>query len=470
MPDSIQLISNFKETRKLISLFLLALIFIFPSYSKTISPSKPKTSAEAKKRQADTQKEIKLTEEQIRQNESQVKRSLSELGKIDQEITSTNNKITTLNTKISSLNTEISSLETGIANNERDLETLREEYLKAVKKMRVTRKNKSTLAFIFSSKSVSQAMRRMRYLREFSTWRNKKTDEIHAKTTDLKNQRDALAKAKEEQASTLALQKNNMTQLAKQHSQQEAIVADLKKNGAALQSHLKKKQAEAKELGNIVSQLIAEEQRKAAEEETRRREAEAARRKAEEEEKQRLLAQENKTSENKKDSKPSEYAEARKRASRKQKSQSEVVSEPIVTGDKSFAEMQGKLPYPSTGSFSITSPFGRQYLPDLPDIEYDNPGIDAETEPGASARAVYKGKVSGVYLLPGYNTVVILNHGNYYTVYGNISSPMVKNGDSVESGTLLGKLALDEDDSSHSSIHFEVWKNREKLNPQVWLR
>lgn len=451
------------------------------------TPNKPKTSAEAKKRQTETQKEIKLTEEQIRKNESQVKRSLADLGKIDQEIAATNQKISSLNAKINSLTSEISSLENGIAKNEKDIKTLREEYLKAVKKMRVTRKNKSTLAFIFSSKSVSQAMRRMRYLREFSAWRGRKTDEINAITADLKNQRDALAKAKEEQATALSLQKSSVAQLSKQHSQQEAIVAELKQNGEALQSHLKKKQAEATELGNMVSQLIAEEQRKAAEEEARRRAAEEeVRRKAEEEERQRLLAQESidtqtseletekkkdkknkeKKQENKKTdqgSKPTVYADARKRAPRSS-------SSPSVKNDGSFSSMQGKLPYPTSGSFTVTSPFGRQSMPDLPDIEYDNPGIDAESEPGASAKVVFKGKVSGVYLLPGYNTVVIVNHGNYYTVYGNIISPVVKNGDSVEAGDLLGKLAVDEDDSSHSSIHFEVWKNREKLNPQLWLR
>ncbi|MCH5234525.1 MAG: peptidoglycan DD-metalloendopeptidase family protein [Muribaculaceae bacterium] len=418
-----------------------------------------------------------------------MKRSLADLGKIDQEIAATNKKISSLNSKISSLNKEISSLESGIAKNEKDLETLRSEYLKAVKKMRVTRKNKSTLAFIFSSKSVSQAMRRMRYLQEFSEWRGRQTDEINAKTADLKNQRDALAKVKEEQASALALQKTSVAQLAQQHSQQEAIVAQLKQNGAALQSHLKKKQAEASELNNLVSQLIAEEQRKAAEEEARRRAAEEqARRKAEEEERQRQLALENNKAENtdktkdkenkkgkkkkteetkvEKGTKPTDYADARKRTPR---NQSSISSEESETAS-SFSKMQGKLPYPSTGSFSITSPFGRQYMPDLPDVEYDNPGIDAESDPGASAKAVFKGKVSGVYLLPGYNTVVIVNHGNYYTVYGNIITPNVKTGDSVDAGALLGKLALDEDDPSHSSIHFEVWKNREKLNPSLWLR
>lgn len=457
--------------------------------TKSKTSSSPKTSAEAKKRQEAAQKEIKQTEEQIRANEAEVKKNLSELGKLDQSIEATNKKIKDLNIKISNLNTEISSLESGISKNEQELERLRAEYLKAVKKMRVTKKNKSTLAFIFSSKNVNQAMRRMRYLREFSSWRNRQTDEINAKTADLKKQRDALAKAKDEQSNALALQKTNVAKLDREHTLQEAMVADLKKNGAALQSHLKKKQAEATELGNMVYQLIAEEQRKAAEEEARKKaaEEEAQRLAAEEEarkkaaEEEQILANAGSKDKKKKDKKektpeptkvesgktPTEYADARKRAPR---SKTSSTSEPATPAGASFADMRGKLPYPTSGSFSITSRFGRQSMPDLPDVVYDNPGIDAESEAGASARAVFKGKVSGVYLLPGYNTVVIVNHGNYYTVYGNISAASVKNGDSVDAGTSLGRLALNDEDSSHSSIHFEVWKNREKLNPQDWLR
>ncbi|MDE5974988.1 MAG: M23 family metallopeptidase, partial [Muribaculaceae bacterium] len=147
-----------------------------------------------------------------------------------------------------------------------------------------------------------------------------------------------------------------------------------------------------------------------------------------------------------------------------------AAAKPAAAAGTNFANMRGSLPRPVSGSFRVTSRFGRQSLPDLPDVVYDNPGIDAETSSGAAALAVYQGKVSGVYMIPGYHTVVIVNHGNYYTVYGNISSPTVKVGDTVNAGHKLGSLAPDEDDRSHSSIHFEVWRNREKLNPLEWIR
>ena len=164
---------------------------------------------------------------------------------------------------------------------------------------------------------------------------------------------------------------------------------------------------------------------------------------------------------------PKNYADARKRTPR---SNNTVNVSSAQSGATSFEGMKGKLPYPVAGPFRLTSRFGQQTLPDLPDVMYDNPGIDAEVNRGASAIAVYEGKVSGVYMIPGYNTVVIVNHGNYYTVYGNISSPSVKVGDMVSVGQGLGLLAAQEDDDTHGSIHFEVWRNREKLNPQEWLK
>ncbi len=113
----------------------------------------------------------------------------------------------------------------------------------------------------------------------------------------------------------------------------------------------------------------------------------------------------------------------------------------------------------------MTSPFGRHALPNLPDVVYDNPGIDIEVAPGATAKAVYGGKVSGVYGVAGFGTVVIVNHGNYFTVYGNLSGSSVRTGDTVKAGQAVGKAAPDSGNKKVGSLHFEVWKNREKLNP-----
>lgn len=181
-----------------------------------------------------------------------------------------------------------------------------------------------------------------------------------------------------------------------------------------------------------------------------------------------------------KDNNDNMYAEARKRRPRQPSATSgsgtapsgsaPSAKSPARQGGGGFESMRGSLPRPVAGAFKVTSRFGPHSLPDLPDVMYDNPGIDAEVSVGAAAQAVFAGKVSGVYMIPGYSTVVIVNHGNYYTVYGNLSGTGVKVGDVVKQGQALGRVAAGEDDPSHGTIHFEVWKNREKQDPLKWIR
>lgn len=473
------------------------------------SSSKPETSADMRRRQADTQREIARTKEEIRKNEADVKRGLNELGKLRDDISAGKKLVDQATAQVNALDSRIDTLGNMIASNEAQLVKLRQDYLKAVKKIRGKRNSNSTLAFIFSSKNFAQAMRRIRYIRQFSAWRQKQSDRIAAKVSELKSQKQKLDEARQMKDVALSRQVKAQNDLQSRFQRQDALVVELKANGRALQSHLAKKQAEANDLKNRISALIAEEQRK-AEAERKAREAEERRRaeEAKKAEEARLEAQakreaeakaaaekagksdkkkENKKNQDKKkedkkrkedkkktDKKNSGYAEARKRRPRSAASgnSAPAVSASAATSSAAgnFASMRGSLPRPVAGGFRVTSQFGRHALPELPDVMYDNPGIDAEVALGASAQAVYGGKVSGVYVIPGYSTVVIVNHGSYYTVYGNISSPAVKVGDVVKQGQSLGRLAQAEEDSAHSSIHFEVWKNREKLNPLDWIR
>ena len=439
----------------------------------------PKTSAEAKRKHEEAQKEIKQTEQEIKENDARVRTCLAELGKLDVEIIQTGKNISELKEKSSQLEKEINSLEASIKRNEESLGRLREEYLKAVKKMRATKKRMSSLSFIFSSKSFNEATRRMRYLKEFSLWRGRQTAEINKTISDLDRQKEELANVVTEQRKALVSLLRNEKMLDEQYDRQEQLVAELMQNKRQLETHLTRKKAEAKELGDMVSQLIAQEQRKAEEERRKRAEEAAKQEEAKKAEVARNREEAGYSGKSQASGNKGDYASARKRGSRNAEKGKKAESTgkevkpsqvSVTSNDQGFEGMKGRLPKPtSTGKFVITSRFGRQKVADLQDVEYDNPGVDAETDAGASARAVYKGKVTGVYVLQGYNTVVIVNHGNYYTVYGGISSPFVKTGDDVEAGTNLGSLVMNEETPGKASIHFEVWKNRTKLDPEEWL-
>lgn len=506
--------------------------------SGTKKATRTESSADVKRQQEATQREISETKKQIQLNDASIKKGVDELGRLQGDISDSKEKVKVAATEVAGLNNRISGLEKQVADEEAQLEKLRTEYLKAIKKMRAAGKSNSTLAFIFSSGTFNQAMRRMRYLKQFSEWKDRQSAEIAGKVEHLKNQRATLSKTLSAKDAALRQQQAAQTELEKQYSRQDAIVVELRANGQALNAHLSKKQAEANALRSRISSLIAaEEQQRRAREEQARRDAEAAEarkrqeaeaRAAREEQARRdaeaaevarqaeAKAQETAKKESKqtpakkqetakKESKQTapkkqeaapqksvpvqkvesskssgDYASARQRKPRSEKpapaktpskASTPAKAQPAAAADAgSFEKMRGSLPRPVSGAFRITSPFGRHSLPELPDVVYDNPGIDAQTSAGASAQAVYGGKVSGVYVIPGFSTVVIVNHGNYYTVYGNIASPAVKVGDSVKQGQNLGKLAVDEDDSSHSAIHFEVWRNRDKLNPSEWIR
>ncbi|MDE6680033.1 MAG: M23 family metallopeptidase, partial [Muribaculaceae bacterium] len=185
-----------------------------------------------------------------------------------------------------------------------------------------------------------------------------------------------------------------------------------------------------------------------------------------------------------KDSKSESYASARHRKNHNDKSDGNKPAKSAAPASKAtssasssassahgnFEKMKGQLPRPVSGAFRVISPFGRHPYPCLPDVMYDNLGIDVEVSPGAQVKAVYGGKVSAVFIMPDYQTVVMVNHGNYVTVYGHISTANVKSGDSVTQGQVLGSLVKDGDGGKHSTLHFEVWKNRETQNPMNWIK
>lgn len=503
--------------------------------TSTQKKSSPKSSAEAKKMQEAAQRDIQQTKEKLRLNDEQIKTGLSDLNRLSSEIAKGKTQVAGLQKKVASLNGQITNLGNEISKNESELKLMREEYLKAVKKMRLTKKNQSTLAFIFASENFNQAMRRIRYMRQFSAWKERKSADIDIKIDQLGKEREKLAKAKDAQTIALGELTKSQAQLEDNHKKQEALVATLRQNGDVLQAHLVAKQNEANRLKETISSLIAQEQAKAEAERRAREKAEAerkaraeaeriAREKAEAERRaaaERLAAEkaaadkaaaekaaadkliaenkETKTSADKpkKDSKKAPVKEtkknseksARKKSDRRERMENSGgdavksseqeqlvaarrVEKPSndVSESVNFASLRGRLPRPVDGAWHITNAFGRHSMPELPEVEYDNPGIDAEVAKGTAVKAVCGGKVSGVYKVAGYGTVVIVNHGDYYTVYGNLASANVSVGTQVGGGHSLGSAGSDPDDPRRGSVHFEVWKGREKQNPSSWLR
>lgn len=147
-----------------------------------------------------------------------------------------------------------------------------------------------------------------------------------------------------------------------------------------------------------------------------------------------------------------------------------VASESASVEGSDFGDCKGKLPFPVVGKYTIVKRFGRHKHPTLPHVETTNSGIDMATTAGASVRSVFDGEVSAVFRPDGYNNVVVIRHGRYMTVYANLGSLSVSTGQKVKAGQSIGTVYADPNDNGRSVLHFEIRNQRQKEDPELWLR
>lgn len=147
-----------------------------------------------------------------------------------------------------------------------------------------------------------------------------------------------------------------------------------------------------------------------------------------------------------------------------------IAAEPEAMSGGDFGSYKGRLPFPITGKYTIVKRFGRQKHPTLPHVEITNSGIDMATAAGASVRSVFDGEVSAVFRPDGYNNVVVIRHGRYMTVYANLGTLSVSTGQKVKAGQQIGTVYADPNDDHRSVLHFEIRNQKQKENPELWLK
>lgn len=438
-----------------------------------LSAASRRTAKNVKKERRAAAGEIERTRKKIKQNTAETRRQLNRLASLTAETKRQNEVIADLNKNIAALNKQIKTLDDSIAVMERNIASLRSAYAENLRAMRARRQQMSSLALIFSSHSFTEAYKRYRYIQEFDRWQKDKTKQIASLASDIALRRDHVADARKKQTATLEALKTETQKLETTKSETESVITNLKRQGSSLKKALDEKQKQLKALDAELDRIIAEEARRA--EEARKAEeariAAEAKRKAEEarknaEAKQKAEAAGNvKPQDEKKTDKPAKD----KKDTTVQQSKAEDTAMHIKLSG-SFEANKGKMPFPVTGKYSIVSHFGLNSHPEVSNVQINNSGIDIETTPSAVARAVFDGEVSSVFRVSGYHNVVMLRHGNYLTVYAGIDSLSIKKGDKVKAGQVLGTVYSDKEDNERSILHFEVRRERAKLNPEEWLK
>lgn len=429
---------------------------------KAASRTPQRTVETVKKDKSSTERKISETATKLQTNTKELNRQLNRLNSLNADIEANRSKVQGLRNHIDSLGSAINVTADSIRTLEGDLEDMRKAYVKALKELQPHSSATSDITFIFSSKTFSEAYSRIRYLRQFSSWRERKADRIREGIDRIAERRAHLTSLRHSQ--DVAFRKAAETQqtLSKQQVQSEEMVSKLRKEDSALKRSLREQKKRAAALDRELDRLIAAEQARIAREEEARRKA-AAKAKAS---KQASAARD-------KDDAPA-------RDTRKERSARDVASANARTQTAastassalsgSFEANKGRLLFPVAGNYKIVRRFGRQPHPTLRHVETDNSGIDIEVAKGSKARAVFAGKVSAIFRQDGFNSIVMIRHGKYITIYAGLASVSVKQGDNVSAGQPLGQIFSDPDDGNRTILHFELRNERQKLNPTAWVR
>lgn len=425
--------------------------------------------------------QIERTNREIAANTAEVGRQLSRLQSLEATIALRIDSVAALQTVITDVKSHIDALDDSIATLEAATLRLKSDYANTLRRMRTRRQSMSDIAFIFSAQSFSQAWRRIRYLRQTST-------AIARRARQIKGYQQQLAVARDNQAALLdslnaAVATLNATtrRLEDERIAAGDLVKNLRSQGRALERELQRRRQQAAALEAELQQIIEQEleeqrQREEAErrqreaEEQRRREAEERRRQEEAERQRQQQQQQQQQPAKPEPQKPAEPAPQPKKPAQQPTAPTNTAKEENIRLTGSFSSNKGKLPFPVTGPHTIVSHFGTNVHPDLPKVKVDNLGIDIEATRGASVRSVFDGVVSSIFRLDGYHNVVIIRHGEYLSVYAGLDALNIRKGDKVHTGQSIGTVYCDPDNDSRSLLHFEIRREKQKLNPAEWVK
>ncbi|MCK9311906.1 MAG: peptidoglycan DD-metalloendopeptidase family protein [Bacteroidales bacterium] len=406
-----------------ISILLICLLSaaLYPQSSRL--PNLEKKRKEALER-------VEKTTQMLSKNKATTKNTLYRLNVLGDQIKARESFLNDLKKELGIISAEMYEIQKEYSELSLNLSVKKEQYAKSIRLMSRRNKSEEKLMFILSAKDLSQMTSRMRYLDEYAGYQRVQASGISRKQTELSEKRLDLETAYREKEAVKNKQAQEARILEKERGDQTNLVSQLKGKEKQLKVELSKQKKQAEQLNRQIENLVAEEARKAAEK-----------------------AANDKTTVRKADTKGG-YAM--------------TVDEKKLSSD--FGKNQGALPFPVSQQGTIIVHFGEQKYQDLKYVQNNSKGIDIQTRPGASAMAVFGGVVSKVFALPGFNNSVIIRHGNYLTVYANLSSIYVKSGDKVKIGEAIGKIFVDGEQNDLTVLHFQLWKDTQRLNPELWLQ
>lgn len=404
---------------RLIVLILLVFTASIGSMNASEQDIKKKERALEKLRQ-----EIDAYEQRIRESEKKEKVTLDRLDNYEKQSNLVRSLLSELIDEEEQLQTSIALTADNITFLGKQLSFLKLHYAKYVTSVYKFGRIYD-LETLLSSKSINQIYIRIEYLKRFSDQRKKDLEKIQEKHRLLEIEKADLQVKLQEQEDLIADKQKEENFLQQKKQKRSLALKEIRKDKAVMKKELVRKTQAAQELENLITDLV--------EKERIRKEREAER--------------------------------ARERAAERERLKLKKIEEPPAETGTPFDSRKGRLAWPVSAGM-VVAHFGNHVHPVLKTVT-QNTGIDISIKSGAPVKSVADGEVAMIHWLPSYGNLVILRHpGGYHTVYAHLSDISVTEGQKVKDGAVIAKSG---DSVSGSILHFEVWKEKEKQNPELWL-
>jgi septal ring factor EnvC (AmiA/AmiB activator) len=316
----------------------------------------------------------------------------------------------------------------------RELVVLKEDYAMMIEKSYKSRSEQSRAMFILSSENFLQAYKRAQYMKQYTNFRKMQGEEIKSKSDQLIVYNEKLDVQKKAKQKLIAENEKERLSLLKEKKIQQKLVDSIKKDKKKITAEIKKKQQESRaidrQIDRLIREAIAEANRKA-------------------------------TAVNAKANPSATVSKAAVTSSR-----IILTAESKILADN-FRANKGKLPWPVEKGF-VSLRYGDQPHPQFSSLMIHNSGVEITTDQGSTARAVFGGEVTSVIVLSPVNKAVMIQHGDYFTVYQNLSSVFVNKGDKVSIKQSLGKIRTS-GETGKTVLKFTISQNTTYNNPSSWL-
>lgn len=456
------------------------------------APAAAQDRAATERRLSGLRDQIDGVERQVERTRGQERSALQALDGLEAEIQLRERLVADYRAQVGSIRSETEALRTSIESLETEIQDAKLSY-RARARHAYIHGRRNSLALILAAGSVNQMIVRARYLQRFADRRRQQVARIDRKSAELRVQEAEVREALERTQRLLAQGQSEQRRLAERRQDRSALVAQLQTQRGRLERELGQRRRDARQLEGLVQELVAAERQRAAQERARReaeqarqaqlarereaaRRAETAQRRADEAAARARQGAATRTAPERRTppaptptptpetSPPVAAAPPDTPAPRA--APVEPAADRVVDLTGSFRQNRGRLPWPVDGT--LTGRFGsRRDGADGTTISV--PGIDITTRPGAPARAVYEGTVQRVGAIPTYGTYVLVTHGEFVTMYANLSQVVVRQGQRVRAGQVVGRSGTDRERRG-PQLFFALYQGGAAVDPVGWLR